>query len=60
MTGDLYTFASAVADCPVHSVRHEKFEAQRAEDAATLDRMNWGLLRQLSLRFPRAAGAATP
>jgi hypothetical protein len=58
-TEDRYTFASAVADCPVHRARHMAFEAERTEDAATLDRMNRRLLRQLDLRFSSAARATT-
>jgi len=50
-----YTFASAVADCPVHRAQHEAFEAQRAVDDAAIDRMNRRLLRQLDLPFSRAA-----
>lgn len=58
-TEDRYTSASAVADCPVHRARHMAFEAERTEDAATLDRMNRRLLRQLDLRFSSAARATT-
>lgn len=56
---DLYSFAAAVADCPVHRKQHEEFEARRAEDDAAIDRLDRKLLRQLDLPFSRNARAVS-
>lgn len=60
LSGAQYTYASAVAGCPVHRKQHEEFQARRAEYDAAIDRLDRRLLRQLDLRFSRAArqGAA--
>jgi hypothetical protein len=52
---DRYTFASAVADCPVHRARHEAFEAQRAEDGESFPRVQ---RRTLGMPFRRSAVTA--
>ncbi|GAA3590647.1 hypothetical protein [Streptomyces osmaniensis] len=57
MFDDDYTFASAMADCPVHSKQHEEFEAQYAQYQDELQRLNRRLLRQLDLPGSRSARA---
>lgn len=52
---DHYTFASAVADCPVHRPAREEAEVRRAEHDAAIERLDRRLLRQLELRFSRTA-----
>jgi len=59
MTGDLYTFTSAVAACPVHSALHKEAEARRTEYDAAIERLDRRLLRQLDLHFSRATRTVT-